>query len=330
MAEKMNQTEIERQVKRLFKKDKAALKKALKKVVEQVQEHDKWWDVKKALQRATDQPVGAWSGIREDAFNAIAKGAKKIPPLGSPSFRYEIALNRDATTGMDWDRELAESLGGSINVCVIWISALIPVYVMDVYTMGYSKKVNYYEFKPYSPNTAFEKGVITQVDTELVRAGFTSMSKTFAKKIVKNVYTEANDTGAVTIFECLFSDVVEFQEDWIRINDHELDDAMPGVQVSWREHYDESGKLQKSEVYRLFPSGDQLKTTMDAEDHIVEVRLIPSSGPLADVPIMIDMAENEAKFQKKSTKAKPIKKSTKAKPTKKTTKGTKKATKKKS
>lgn len=318
---KMTEKEILASIKKLFGRNREPLRKSLKKAFEAMQEYDKWWDIKKILHRKTGQAVATWCGLMEETFANIGRKNAKLDYIGDPSFRYEIVLNPDRVKGLDWDKKLAMECGGTVNICVVWINMLLPLYAMDFFSLSYSEKDEAYEYKPYKPKTAAEKEIVKTVKDELKARDLQMVSRKLASTQPGGAYTDLATDGEATVFQCLFSDLLGYQEEWLKVNEHELADPIKGVKVGWREHFNRRGKILKTEIYRTFPSGDQIKTVMDGKDRVVQVRVVPASGPGRDVSFILDVEEETRNLGKSRTSGKRAKKkASRKKPAEKTAK----------
>ncbi|EPG80989.1 hypothetical protein [Leptospira santarosai] len=89
--------------------------------------------------------------------------------------------------------------------------------------------------------------------------GYFYVPEEFASKKCKGLFSDCNEEGNSSLFDCLFSDVNQHQVGIERFLDpcKKLKDST-GAGIDWHEYYDLNGNLLYRQEYRLLKSGDVL------------------------------------------------------------------------
>ena len=305
----MKQSEIIAEVKRLFGKNRSVLLEALVERGATISHCDK---IEKRIKKTTGQPVVSYCGLSDETLEWMKLPKKdrhkkknllkKHDQIGDVCCKTLVLLNDGIKKGYDWDRKLALKCGGRAFIVEMWSSLLLPVYTFDIFFMEYSRKMNYFEFGPYKPQTESEKRILKSMRSTMKNKGFIFMSKEQASRKAQNVQTDCKDPGDVTIFDCLFSDVQYYDESIVRFSDKEIQDNIEGVTVSWREYYNNKHKLIEKEIHRFFPSGDVESTYLDKKGHITRIEVMRKTGYAkhSDFILDIDKRMKQRKQRKKN------------------------------
>jgi len=189
-----------------------------------------------------------------------------------------MILNQGIKRGGDWGRNLAQRCNGTVNICDIWVSILLPYYTINFYSMTYNRKLKEYEFKPFRPKKKRDIR-LANILTGIPKAhGFKKISKRVSKLKVSNAITDCRQKGEATVFDCLFSDTQTYREDILRFSDKPLQGILKGTEISWQECITPSGRMiEKYHCYRI-ESGDYVRLHLDQKDRITKVEVVQDNN----------------------------------------------------
>lgn len=223
--------------------------------------------------------------------------------LGDLSWKIDVLLNENIEKGYDWDKKLALKCDGTARILRVYISDIIPCFVIDTYYMTYSKKENYYEFGPIIRLSNSEKQLVKKVELFFKDQGLTFIDKKTALTNYAELYSDCNSGGNATLFDALFCDTDNYQDKFIRFNDEDIFDQTR-KKINWKEFYDKNGKLLRREEYRFFPSRNGLTTITDGLGQITEVKVWRDFGRKIHQEFKINLVDEfkKRKAEKKLSK----------------------------
>lgn len=268
----MNNSEIIKQAKHYFGKDKSYIKELVLSY-EFNGKHYKQW--KKDLSEIIPNPNEVKFKLFEDVILWIKDNKLKEINwnfIGDISWTIDIVLNPNINKGYDWDKKLALKCNGTARILTLFISDIIPCYTYDCYYMTYNKLDNYYEFGPLFSLTKEEKNLLKKVTTLLQHKGLKMIDKKITQKKYKALYSDTNSDGNATLFDVLFTDVNNYTTDITRFSSKSIIEKN-GQKLSWREYYHKNGTLKERIEHRLTSSGDQLKIVLDNKRQITLVEV---------------------------------------------------------
>lgn len=272
----MINSEIIRATKRLFGKDRRALKNLL---LSYNFDGSDTRHLEKIFKHATKQPISLNYGINDNVVDDI-RSDKKLNMfwLGDLSWSCMILLNTNINKGYDWDKKLCNACNGTAKICEFSISDTLPVYTYDLYYMTYDNKGNWYEFGPINKLNTFEKNVVQSVSNSLNDSGRTHIGKAFAKKKFKDLYTDTNKDGGATIYDCLFSDIYPYQEEYLRFLENTVEDKTHNCSTTWKEYFVKPGILREREEWRYYKSKNSICIITNDKNEITEIKVYRDAG----------------------------------------------------
>jgi len=295
--------EVVEQSKLYFGKNRQRLKKKLIAFELDGKEYRAW---KKNINQFTSQPCEITYGMFDDVVEWLkAKEFSEInwKWLGDLSWEFKFLLNTGIDSGLDWDRKLALKCGGTARIVQIYVSDIVPCFVIDTYYMTYSKKENYWEFGPIDKLSVREKTFIKQAKTFFQKAGFIYLDQENALKRYNDLYSDCNSDGNARLFDVLFSDTQNYQLEIKRFSDKQLKDYA-GKTISWNEYYDDSKKLRMREEFRFYPSKNVDCVVTDALGRITNVRVWRDIDKLRHHEFHLDILKEHQMSQKSNTRDK--------------------------
>lgn len=269
----MTKTEIIKQAKHYFGKDRRHIKKLVLSY-EFKGKHYKQW--KKEIGSIVSNP----NEIKFNLFDDVSLLIKdnKVDQIdwnwiGDLSWKIDIVLNPDIEKGYDWDKKLALKCNGTARILTVFISDVIPCYTFDTYFMTYSKTENYYEFGPIKKLTKDEHKILQNMRTLLKEKGLQFVEKEFCENKFKDLYSDTNSYGNASLFDVLFGDTNFYQIETNRFCDKDIVEKS-GTKFRWTEIYDSKGKLKERTESRWTTGGDYLKIVLDSKGQILQVSVI--------------------------------------------------------
>ena len=190
--------------------------------------------------------------------------------LSDPSFRCEIVASEDVADPLDWDRELAASRPGGVELCDVWISVAGPWFVVDPYRMSWSRASQVWEFQAQSRARRPYRKVVGAVTDVLGNAGFTELPRAWLGRRLPGVRTECSDDEA-TVFDCLFADVNAPHEGTVRFTDPNLTGVVPQARISWRQREGRAGRTGECNLH--LDSGAVVTVKWTGNGDLSEVRV---------------------------------------------------------
>lgn len=267
----MTNSELITLCKKYFNKDKTELKQIVlgyKFTGKEYRDWKKW--VSTTIEK---QPFDVSYLMMNDASKLIiAKKYNEIDWdfLGDLSWGIEILLNENIAKGYDWDKVLCSKCNGTARIFKVYISDVIPAFTYETFSMTYSKSGNYYEFQPINDLSDREKSIVDKIIDALDCKDYFFVSKEVAAKRFKSLYSDCHKEGNASIFDVLFSDVYNIQDIRERFSDKSIKDET-GREISWRETYDENGKLTKRVEFQFFTSKNILEIETNGKHEIVNI-----------------------------------------------------------
>lgn len=271
----METEEIIKQAKIYFGKNRKKLKEKVKAFKFDGSNYRSW---NNQLKKIASTPFDIRYKIFDDVADLlIEKNYSEIDWhwLGDLSWEFKILLNDGVEKGFDWDKKLALKCGGTARILKIYLSDIVPCFVVDTYYITYDKTENYFEFGPIEKISGEERKIINKIKKFFQDQEFTLLSKEIAMKKYQELYSDCNSDGNARLFDALFSDTDNYQDEIIRFNaftGKELKDAT-GKAVNWNEYYDKAHKLIKREEYTYYPSKNVTCITTDKSGQIIEVKV---------------------------------------------------------
>lgn len=243
------------------------------------------------LRSATGQPMVGFRPFLDEGFEHVDDPDHNTWQLGDASAHYEVLLNEGVASGLDWDRKLCARCGGTARRCGFFVSAVLPVYIADMWYQTHSRKPRYFAFGPITKLQPAEQRMVEAAKQVLRTAGFQPLSGKLARVTVPTAVTDCRRRGEATVFDCLFSDIYSLTREHTRMNDgRPLPDFYRDENPSWKEWYTSGGVLIKREICRHFPSGDSLVTILDGQDRVTEVRVFSAKKKMASQTLVIGKA----------------------------------------
>ncbi len=267
----MNQSEIIKQAKHYFGKDRKPIKDLVMSYEFKGKNYRRW---KKELSGVTIHPNEISFGISGDVVQWLKDNqAEEINWnwIGDLSWTIEIVLNPGIDKCYDLDKKLALKCGGTARTLKLYISDVIPCYTYDIYYTTYNKSLNYYETGPISELLNEEKVILDKVKTYLKNRGLNTYSRTFYLQKFKGLYSDTKE-GNASLFDVLFTDIYSYLTEILRFSDKEIIEKS-GTKFRWREYYYKSGALKERIESRWTSSGDYLKMILDNKGQIKEVEV---------------------------------------------------------
>lgn len=268
----MNELELIELTRKYFGRDRTALREALKTFDVSNQKIKKF---KKIIRSCTSQPFFITEGLNDCVReNIINKNFNEIEmnDLGDLSWNIEILLNDNIHTGYDWDKNLSIKCGGKAKILQILINSIIPAYTINKYYISYSKHENYYEFGKIVSLEDNESKIINKIKQEFKKLNIFYVSKQLANKKFEDLISDCNSEGNASIFDCLFSDIYNYNNNIHRFNDKQIINHA-GASVSWHEYYNLSEKLIYKEEWISYKSKDTLCIITDKNGQIKKLNL---------------------------------------------------------
>lgn len=179
--------------------------------------------------------------------------------------------------------------GGTARIVQVYISDIIPCFVMDTFYMTFDKKGNYWEFGPLLEFSKEERHLINGTKRYLKKLGLTYLSKKNASRRFEELRSDCVEKNA-SLFSVLFSDTDDYQNEIKRFNDKRLIDPT-GKKISWTEYYNRNHKLKRREEYRYFPSKNVECIVTDSDGKIIEVKVWRDIGRETHHEFVLDIVK---------------------------------------
>ena len=268
----MNKTEIIRQAKHFFCKDRKPIKELVLSYEFNGKHYRKW---KKEFKKIIDKPFDIHFGIFDDVVLWIKDN--KLEEInwnwiGDLSWTIDILLNEGIKNGLDWDIKLATKCNGTTRFFTIYISDIIPCYTFDCHYMIYNKKENYYEFGPILDLTNTEQKTIEIVKKHLKDKDLVFLNRKFCEQKFKELISDTKEDGNASLFDVLFKDTTFYQTEIKRTSIKQVAEKS-GTTYSWTEFYNLKKVLKERIEYRHLKSGDSIKTVLNAKGQITNVEV---------------------------------------------------------
>ncbi len=289
--------EIVEQTKLYFGKNRRRLKNKILSFEFDGKEYRNW---NKQLKQIISKPYDVRYGMFDDVIEWLKEeNYAEIDWhwLGNLSWEFQILLNDNVEKGFDWDKKLAIKCGGTARILQVYLSDIVPCFVVDTYYMTYNKKENYYEFGPIEKLSDEERKIVNKFKKFFRDKGFTFLSKEISMKRYKEFYSDCNSDGNARLFDALFSDTDNYEDEIRRFNSHDsrkLKDAT-GKMVNWNEYYDKAHKLIKREEYTYYPSKNVTCITTDKLGQITEVKVWRDIEKFTHREFVLDILEEHEK-----------------------------------
>ena len=300
----MTDQELISYLNRTFGRARRRLREALAGVPERIELCE---DIADEIRENTGRSMLAAEGLPEETLDWAGGGKCDMYYMGDASFYCEIVLNKgvEHRNEADSDRRLIKRCGGTARECLVWISLLQPLYIMDVCSMTIRSKPREWEFEPCVPKLKGEQEVVRKVRSILQKHGFKRVSRKLAGMSVPLAITDGCKRGDATVFDCLFSDIRQLVEGRVLVSDDSsrrpIKGAYRGTEISWREWYDGRGKLKEAETFRNFASGDMVKTSLDGRGRVVKVEVYPKAKKGEYVNFTLDVKKKMEQWRKRLT-----------------------------
>lgn len=268
----LTKTEIIRQAKHYFGKDKSHIKQLVLSY-EFKSKHDNQW--KNDIDSIISNPYELRYKLFEDVINDIMQNkANNIDWnwIGDLSWTLNIVLNSEIDQYYIWDKKLALKCNGTARVLTVYISEVVPCYTYDSYYMTYNKSENYYEFGPLNKLTNAEQKTILNITNLFKRKGYQFLEQEFCKKKFKNLYSDIHSDGNASLFDVLFSDTCFYTIEIEKFSDKILIEKC-GTEFSWKEKYDTKGNLKERIENRWTTGGDYFKLVLDNKGQILQIEV---------------------------------------------------------
>jgi hypothetical protein len=222
------------------------------------------------LRKQIQQPVMYDPGLLIDS--AEKANQPECDMIGDLSFLYQIVLNPGVKRGLDFDMKLAQSCGGTVYMCRMWVSLLLPYYATDIFSMTYTPQIDQWEFGPYTPRKKSEKKIILKIHNLMHILGHSPVTKKLGQVKVPKATTDCCNRGKANVFDCLFSDSQDFSSDFLRCT-NETPGAYPGSNAGWWERIDNKGRILRKYNWLEFESGDWVTMHLDSKSKVTKVEV---------------------------------------------------------
>ncbi len=140
----------------------------------------------------------------------IAKGYEVVDWTDSETCCYEfkILLHKYIDL-MDDDKMLIKSLNGERKDLRIFISVLEPYYYMFIEKTSYFDSEDKWEFSTEKSNISEYEKLMGEIISYLSKKGYIGLSHSDVLMLVPEVETTYKEVDNVTVFDCLFTDLVK-------------------------------------------------------------------------------------------------------------------------
>ena len=104
-----------------------------------------------------------------------------------------------------------------VHFCKIWINWFLPVYYIET---SYEKTIDngeYYEDGPLNQLSLLEKNTIEKLTSILNEFGYSPLQLDFLKQTIPEVSEKSVVGYDYSIFDCLFSDMMYYTEDIVKL-----------------------------------------------------------------------------------------------------------------
>ncbi len=279
----MNQKQLIQETLKYFGKDRKLLRKTILCFNFNGKETKEW---KKRINVCTTHPFAIQNGIFDYVVsNILDKNYSQIHMdyLGDLSWNIKILLNSNIQSGYDWDKKLAIKCGQA-KILEIYINYIIPAYTLNPFYISYNQKENYYEFGKIPKMGKHEQIILNNIIKLFDSLGYFYVSEKLASKKYKGLFSDCNQEGNASLFDCLFSDIhrhqIGIEKFFDSFSDKGLSVDFTGARISWHEYYDLNRNFLYREEYRFLKSGDVLLLTMDQAGHISKINVWRDIGKL--------------------------------------------------
>ncbi|MDI7185182.1 hypothetical protein QMM42_02980 [Leptospira santarosai] len=269
----MNQKQLIQETLKYFGKDRKLLRKT---ILDFSFENKKTKEWNRRIKTCTTHPFRIQNGIFGSVVNNILDKKYHLvymDNLGDLSWNIKILLNSNIKSGYDWDKNLAVKCGQA-RILEVYINYIIPAYTLNPFYIIYDQKENYYEFGKIVGTKKHERNILDNIFKLFDSLGYFYVPEELASKKCKGLFSDCNEEGNASLFDCLFSDVNQHQVGIERFLDpcKKLKDST-GAGIGWHEYYDLNGNLLYRQEYRLLKSGDVLSVITDQANHIKKVNV---------------------------------------------------------
>jgi|GEM_PF-1156281 len=110
---------------------------------------------------------------------------------------------------IDDDKALLKKLGGKRRDLRIFLSLISEYCFYFVEETEYNEKTSGWTFTSISENEAMDSNTIKKLNELIKELGYTRINQELAKMIVPDIKMDFIDAGNVTVFNCLFTDLIE-------------------------------------------------------------------------------------------------------------------------
>lgn len=127
-------------------------------------------------------------------------------------FEFTVLLHPSQPI-LDDDTELMQILGGRRTDLRLFISIIGPFYYWFIEASSYDQSTGQWSFATteLSPSSQLNGSLERTLDN-LSLKGYEEVPRRIARMVVPNVETELKETGAVSVFDCLFTDLVSIAD----------------------------------------------------------------------------------------------------------------------
>jgi hypothetical protein len=283
-----------------FGKDRKRLKETVISFKLDGSEYRRW---KQQIKQITDHPSELSYGIFDDVVEWLKeKNYSEIDWhwIGDLSWQFQILLNQNVEKGYDWDKKLAIKCGGTARILRIYVSDIVPCFAMDVYYMTYDRKENYYEFGPLKELTPHERKLIHKAKQFFQKSGFTFLARKAALKRHPKLYSDCNSEGNARLFDALFSDTRNYQQEIKRFNAEQLKDPT-GKNINWDEYYNQKGELERREEFRYYPSNNVECVITDGLGQIIKVKIWRDTEEMKHQEFVLDVVKIQKRKKRRQS-----------------------------
>lgn len=145
-----------------------------------------------------------------DEIQRIAHGFAVVDwtDMNSCCYELKILLHKNQEV-LDDDVELMSALNGTRYDLRVFISVLHPYYFLFIEETRYIEALDKWLFNSKSVSSIEGNRLSKEICSYLSQRGYFEITNIIAKEIVPDVQTELKDVGQATVFDCLFTDIMD-------------------------------------------------------------------------------------------------------------------------
>jgi len=151
-------------------------------------------------------------------LNILAEIAQTLPEYAvqditnladNACYEGELLLHEN-TSFLDDDLELLSQLNNRRLTLRLLVSVLGPFYYLFIEEQQYNPTTNEHSFTIIDPETTAQKQIVQQIKQTVEQYQYRFLERATLKQIIPELTTEFQGVGTVSVFHCLFSDLMNF------------------------------------------------------------------------------------------------------------------------